>query len=74
MSPSASATTIVRRFANNPVITLLSWSTWAQLHSVIGDVAAAKVQLTEIEKRCGKGREEYALLAADRRLHEGLEA
>lgn len=28
-----------------------------------GNVAAAKEQLSEIEKRCGKGCEEYALLA-----------
>jgi len=28
-----------------------------------GNVAAAKEQLTEIEKRCGKGCKEYALLA-----------
>ncbi len=28
-----------------------------------GDVEAAKEQLTEIEKRCGKGCEEYAELA-----------
>ena len=29
----------------------------------LGDIASAKNQLSEIEKRCGKGCEEYALLA-----------
>ena len=32
--------------------------------SAAGDVAAASEQLNEIEKRCGKGCEEYAELSA----------
>ena len=35
-----------------------------EAHLQRGDVAAAREQLNEIEKRCGKGCEEYAELAA----------
>ncbi len=35
-----------------------------EAHLQLGDVAAARAQLAEIEKRCGKGCAEYAELAA----------
>lgn len=35
-----------------------------EAHLQLGDVKAARVQLDEIEKRCGKGCEEYADLSA----------
>jgi tetratricopeptide (TPR) repeat protein len=35
-----------------------------EAHLMLGDVAAAKVQLNEIEKRAGKGSAEYAELAS----------
>jgi tetratricopeptide (TPR) repeat protein len=35
-----------------------------EAHLQLGDVAAAREQLSEIEKRCGTGCEEYAELSA----------
>jgi len=35
-----------------------------EAHLMLGDVASAREQLSEIEKRCGKGCEEYGDLAA----------
>ncbi|WP_312857851.1 tetratricopeptide repeat protein [Mesorhizobium zhangyense] len=34
-----------------------------EAHLQLGDVASARQQLSEIEKRCGKGCEEYAELS-----------
>jgi tetratricopeptide (TPR) repeat protein len=48
---------------NNPDYTLVR-EYMGEAHLQLGDVAAARVQLTEIEKRCGKGCSEYAELAA----------
>jgi len=47
---------------NNPNYTLVR-EYMGEAYLQIGDVASAKEQLTEIEKRCGKGCEEYALLS-----------
>ena len=47
---------------NNPDYTLVR-EYMGEAYLQIGDVASAKEQLNEIEKRCGKGCEEYALLA-----------
>jgi tetratricopeptide (TPR) repeat protein len=47
---------------NNPDYTLVR-EYMGEAYLQIGDVASAKEQLSEIEKRCGKGCEEYALLA-----------
>lgn len=47
---------------NNPDYTLVrEYMGEAQL--MLGDVAAARVQLSEIEKRCGKNCPEYGMLA-----------
>jgi tetratricopeptide (TPR) repeat protein len=48
---------------NNPDYTLVR-EYMGEAHLQLGDVAAARAQLTEIEKRCGKGCAEYAELAA----------
>lgn len=42
-----------------------------EAHLQLGDVAAAKGQLTEIEKRCGTGCEEYRELAEQIEAYKG---
>jgi tetratricopeptide (TPR) repeat protein len=42
-----------------------------EAYLTLGDVASAKDQLSEIEKRCGKGCREYALLADQIEKHGG---
>ncbi|WP_018428941.1 tetratricopeptide repeat protein [Hoeflea sp. 108] len=46
---------------NNPDYTLVR-EYMGEAHLMLGDVAAARVQLAEIEKRCGKGCREYGML------------
>lgn len=46
---------------NNPDYTLVR-EYMGEAHLMLGDVAAARVQLSEIEKRCGKGCREYGML------------
>ncbi|MCV3242985.1 tetratricopeptide repeat protein [Mesorhizobium sp. ZC-5] len=47
---------------NNPEYTLVR-EYMGEAHLQLGDVASAKEQLSEIEKRCGKGCSEYTELA-----------
>ena len=47
---------------NNPDYTLVR-EYMGEAHLQLGDVASAKEQLSEIEKRCGKGCSEYTELA-----------
>ncbi len=47
---------------NDPDYTLVR-EYMGEAHLMLGDVAAARVQLSEIEKRCGKGCREYGMLA-----------
>ena len=57
---------------NDPDYTLVR-EYMGEAHLQLGDVASAKTQLGEIEKRCGTGCREYTELAvADRRLCQGL--
>ncbi|PWK72616.1 tetratricopeptide repeat protein [Aminobacter sp. AP02] len=46
---------------NNPDYALVR-EYMGEAHLMLGDVAAARVQLSEIEKRCGKGCREYGML------------
>ncbi|CAN7195836.1 tetratricopeptide repeat protein [Aminobacter sp. LjRoot7] len=46
---------------NNPDYTLVR-EYMGEAHLMLGDVAAARLQLSEIEKRCGKGCREYGML------------
>lgn len=46
---------------NNPDYTLVR-EYMGEAHLMLGDLAAARVQLSEIEKRCGKGCREYGML------------
>lgn len=46
---------------NNPDYTLVR-EYMGEAHLMLGDVASARVQLSEIEKRCGKGCREYGML------------
>jgi tetratricopeptide (TPR) repeat protein len=46
---------------NNPDYTLVR-EYMGEAHLMLGDVAAARLQLSEIENRCGKGCREYGML------------
>lgn len=46
---------------NDPDYTLVR-EYMGEAHLMLGDVAAARVQLSEIERRCGKGCREYGML------------
>lgn len=49
---------------NNPDYTLVR-EYMGEAHLMLGDVASAREQLSEIQKRCGTGCREYTLLSAE---------